>query len=92
MRSRRGLGSGAEEIAELVAPHLGEAFRSGGIACVRRGPSSALVVVLARTAGLLRADVDGPLLKNLSSQAALAIEHALLNERARQQAGTWSAP
>ena len=75
-----------EEMASLVSPHLGDGYRSGGVACVRRGPSEALVVVLARTADLLRPDLDGPLLKSLSSQAAIAIEHSLLNERARQQA------
>jgi signal transduction histidine kinase/ActR/RegA family two-component response regulator len=76
----------ADRVAELVGPHLDEEYRSGGVACVRRGPSETLVVVLSRRPGLLRPDVDGPLLRNLSSQAAIAIEHALLNERARQQA------
>ncbi len=76
----------ADEVASLVRPHLNEDYRSGGVACVRRGPSEALVVVLAHAEGLLRPDVDGPLLRNLSSQAAIAIEHSLLNERARQQA------
>lgn len=76
----------AEEVATLVRPYMDDEYRSGGVACVRRGPSEALVIVLARAEGMLRPDVDGPLLTNLSSQAAIAIEHALLNERARQQA------
>ncbi|MEJ2502870.1 MAG: response regulator, partial [Gemmatimonadota bacterium] len=75
-----------DDVARVIEPHLGDRFNTCGIACVRRDPSTALVVVLAEQPRLLRGDVDGPLLKNLSSQAAIAIEHALLNERARQQA------
>jgi signal transduction histidine kinase/DNA-binding response OmpR family regulator len=75
-----------DQLHSLVRSHLDQPFRSGGIACVRRGPTQALVVVLAEEAGVFRSDVDEELLRNLSSQAALTIEHALLNERARQQA------
>ena len=77
----------AAEVAELVAPRIaGRAIRSAAAGCVRRGPSSALVVLLAEHEGAFREGVDAPLLRNLSGQAAIAIEHALLNERARQQA------
>jgi signal transduction histidine kinase/CheY-like chemotaxis protein len=75
-----------EAMARVVSPHLGDRFASSGLACVRRGPSTALVAVLAGESRLFRDDVDRPLLKNLGSQAAIAIEHALLNERTRQQA------
>ena len=75
-----------EEVRTLVAEPLGTAVGSAGGACVRRGPSQAMVVILSHDSGAFRPDVDGPLLKNLSSQAAIAIEHALLNDRARQQA------
>ncbi len=75
-----------DEIDARVDPHLGARFRSVGAGCVRRGPSTALLVVLAEEVDLYRDDVDGPLLKSLSSQAAIALEHALLNERARAQA------
>ena len=74
------------QIDALISPHLDMDIGSAGVACVRRGPSTALVVILAHDAGVFRADIDGPLLKNLSSQAAIAIEHAMLNERAREQA------
>jgi signal transduction histidine kinase/DNA-binding response OmpR family regulator len=75
-----------EQVAEAVVPHLGPSFGSAAAACVRRGPSTAMVVALAGGEDLYREDVDAPLLRNLSSQAALAIEHAFLNERARSQA------
>jgi signal transduction histidine kinase/ActR/RegA family two-component response regulator len=74
------------EIADAVAPYLGRSLRSGTAARVRRGPSSATVVVLGEGEDAYRRDVDGPLLKNLVSQAALAIEHAFLSERSREQA------
>lgn len=77
---------GEAELREKVWPHVSERFESGGLACVRRGPTEALVVVLARERDLFRPELDEPLLRNLSSQVALAIEHALLNQRARQQA------
>ena len=78
---------GAKDVDELVAAHLPDCvIRSAAIACVRRGPSSALVVVGSEQENAFRADVDAPLLRNLSSQAAIAIEHALLNDRARRQA------
>lgn len=74
------------QVADAVEPYLGRSFGSATAACVRRGPSTAMVVVLAEGDDVYRRDVDGPLLKNLASQAALAIEHAFLNERARDQA------
>jgi signal transduction histidine kinase/ActR/RegA family two-component response regulator len=75
-----------EQISRLL-PHLpGPPFASAGAARVRRGPSTVMVLVLAREPALYRPDVDGPLLRNLTSQASIAIEHALLNRRARVQA------
>ena len=74
------------QIDALMGRHLDFEVGSAGVACVRRGPSTALVVILAKDAGAFRPEIDVPLLKNLSSQAAIAIEHALLNERAREQA------
>lgn len=76
----------ADEVRQLVGPHLRRDMRSAAVACVRRGSSTALVVVLADRGRCFRPDVDAPLLRNLSGQAAIAIEHALLNERARRQA------
>jgi signal transduction histidine kinase/DNA-binding response OmpR family regulator len=75
-----------DAIRRLIATHLGQPFGSAVAARARRGPSTVLVVVLARDAGLYRADIDVPLLKSVTSQAAVAIEHALLNQRARVQA------
>ena len=75
------------EVSEIVAPRMpGREIRSAAAGCVRRGPSSALVVLLSEQEDAFREDVDVPLLRNLSGQAAIAIEHALLNERARRQA------
>jgi signal transduction histidine kinase/DNA-binding response OmpR family regulator len=74
------------QIDRLVTPYVGRSYGSVAVACVRRGPGAALVVVLAEEADAFRAEIDGPLLRNLSTQAAIAIEHALLNERARAQA------
>jgi signal transduction histidine kinase/DNA-binding response OmpR family regulator len=76
----------AQEVDTLVTPYTDPPFRSVGVASVRRGPSAALFLVLSRGDRTYREDVDGPLLRNLTSQAAIAIEHALLNERARVQA------
>jgi signal transduction histidine kinase/ActR/RegA family two-component response regulator len=76
----------APAVARLMAPAGDRRFGSGGIASVQRGPDVAVAIVLARTEGTYREDVDAPLLRNLTSQAAIAIEHALLNERARAQA------
>ena len=75
-----------ESVARVIRPHLGDRYSSAALACVQRGPSTALVVVLATEPQLFRDDVDRPLLKNLGSQAAIAIEHAILNERTRRQA------
>jgi signal transduction histidine kinase/ActR/RegA family two-component response regulator len=78
---------GPDDVARLIASRLPRCdVRSAAIACVRRAPSSALVVVVSRHEDAFREDLDAPLLRNLSSQAAIAIEHALLNERARRQA------
>jgi signal transduction histidine kinase/ActR/RegA family two-component response regulator len=76
----------AGEVAALIEPHVGLPLRSAGIASVQRGPSVVQFVVLARGKDVYHGDVDGPLLRNLASQAAIALEHALLNERARVQA------
>jgi signal transduction histidine kinase len=75
-----------DRIHRLITPHLQTRFGSGTVARVPRGPSTALVLVLANEPGLYRPDIDAPLLRNLSSQAAIAIEHALLTESARVQA------
>ncbi|MBW3555198.1 MAG: hypothetical protein KY466_16950, partial [Gemmatimonadetes bacterium] len=75
------------EVREIVGPRMpGREIRSAAAGCVRRGPSSALVVLLSEQEDAFREDLDGPLLRNLSGQAAIAIEHALLNQRARRQA------
>lgn len=75
-----------EEVRRYVAAHVGPDFRSAGVALVPRSPGDAMVVILGADEDLFRSEIDGPLLRNLSSQAAIAIEHALLNERARHQA------
>ncbi len=72
--------------ADLVAPYVQADFRAAAVASVAREPSRVLLVLLARAAGAFREDVDGPLLKTLSSQAAMALDRALLNQRARRQA------
>jgi signal transduction histidine kinase len=77
---------GEEWRARTSATDVDLAFHSAAVARVRRGPTTALVLVLAREGGLYRKDVDAPLLRNLSSQVVLALEHALLTERARAQA------
>ncbi|MFW6331316.1 MAG: ATP-binding protein [Gemmatimonadota bacterium] len=77
---------GPVELRDRVRPHAGEHYASAAAACVRRGPGRATVLILARDPDAFRPDVDAPLLRSLSSQAAIAIEHALLNERAREQA------
>jgi signal transduction histidine kinase/CheY-like chemotaxis protein len=75
-----------ERTADRVAGPLGTDVGSAGAACVHSGASTAMVVITAREAGLFRDDVDEPLLRNLTSQVAIAIEHALLNRRNRRQA------
>jgi len=75
-----------EAVRDRIAHTLSVPVRSAVVACVRRGPSEALVVVMANEEGAFRAEIDVPLLRNLSSQAVIAIEHAMLNERARLQA------
>ena len=75
-----------DAIGDFVAPHVDGEYPSVGAACVDRGPTSALVVILSEQVDCFDREVDAPLLRNLSSQAAIAIEHALLNERARRQA------
>ncbi len=75
-----------QAVAVVVSPRVTDGFGSAAVACVSRRPSRVLVVLLARGAGAFREDVDGPLLKTLSNQAAMALDHALLNERARRQA------
>jgi signal transduction histidine kinase/FixJ family two-component response regulator len=75
----------AGEVRSLLRPHLGEEIGAAAAACVRRGPTEAMVVVLADEPDHFQSRADAALLEHLSSQAAIAIEHALLNERARQQ-------
>ncbi|NIP79679.1 MAG: response regulator, partial [Gemmatimonadetes bacterium] len=77
---------GPEALRRVVPAPLRDQVASVGVACVNSGPSTALVVVTARDAGDFMDEMDRPLLRNLSSQAAIAIEHALLNRRARRQA------
>jgi signal transduction histidine kinase len=74
------------EVRDHIADVLGEEFQSALAARVERGPSVVTVLVLGRDPGMVRASIDAPLLRNLTSQAAIAIEHALLNQQARVQA------
>jgi signal transduction histidine kinase len=74
------------ELRHHVVDGLGQEFQSALAARVHRGPSTVTVVVLARDPDLYRPGIDAPLLRNLTSQAAVAIDHALLNQRAREQA------
>jgi signal transduction histidine kinase len=75
-----------DQVRALLADAALRAFGSAALASVRRGPTSALVLIMAADPGLYRDDIDGPLIRNLGSQAAMAIDHALLNQRARAQA------
>jgi signal transduction histidine kinase len=74
------------EISRMIAPHAGRDFGAAAVAAVRRGSGTVVVIVLAEEEGAFRAEIDAPLLRNLSTQAAIAIEHALLNQKARAQA------
>ncbi len=74
------------QIRRRLTLHLGTRFQAAAAASVRRGPSTVLVMMLAREPDLYRPDVDSPLLRTLSSQVAIALEHAFLSERARVQA------
>jgi signal transduction histidine kinase len=90
----RFLGNESAAVARVLAPPdaramtgpLGTTFGSAVVARVRRGPSTVVVLVLAEDLGAYREEVDAPLLRTLSSQVAIALEHALLTERARIQA------
>jgi signal transduction histidine kinase len=75
-----------DEVDRLVGAHVDDRFVSAAFARVRRGAGTACVAILARAVGHYRSDVDAPLLRTLSSQVSVAIEHALLNDRARRQA------
>jgi signal transduction histidine kinase/CheY-like chemotaxis protein len=74
------------EISRMITPLVGRQFGSAAVAAVRRGAGTSIVIVLAEDENVFRAEIDAPLLRNLSTQAAIAIEHALLNQRARAQA------
>jgi signal transduction histidine kinase/ActR/RegA family two-component response regulator len=75
-----------EEVRDHVAARLGDEFRSAFAARVQRGRTAVTVLILGHDPGMVRAPLDAPLLRNLTSQAAIAIEHALLNQQARVQA------
>jgi signal transduction histidine kinase len=76
--------------ADPLRSHLGDRFgREFGAAVaarVHRGPTIVTVLVLADERNLYREAIDAPLLRNLTSQAAIALEHALLNQQAHAQA------
>ncbi|HSH45768.1 MAG TPA: hybrid sensor histidine kinase/response regulator [Longimicrobiales bacterium] len=76
----------SDDVNHFVRPVVSRKVGGAAFARVRRGNASSLVVVMTERADGLRPELDAPLLRNLSSQASIAIEHALLNQRARRQA------